>query len=141
MSIYCDTSLLVSALVGEEASDRILAWLAEKAGDHLVISDWCVTEFSSALSVKLRNGAISPEQRAETLAAWAALREASLETAPVVASNFRLAADFCERAKLGLRAGDALHLAIAAAHGHSIATLDAVQANAALEFGIPIETV
>lgn len=141
MSIYCDTSILVTALVGEDASDRVLAWLAEKAREKLVISDWCVTEFSSALSVKLRNGAVGTEQRAETLAAWAALREASLETVPVAASNFRIAADFCDRAELRIRAGDALHLAIAAAHGHSIATLDATQANAALELGIPVESV
>ena len=141
MSIYCDTSLLVAALVGEDASDRVLEWLAEKAGEKLVISDWCVTEFSSAVSLKLRSGAVDTEQWAETLAALATLREASLETVSVGASNFLIAADFCGRAELGLRAGDALHLAIAAAHGHSIATLDAAQANAALGLGIPVEPI
>ncbi|MGN6848347.1 MAG: type II toxin-antitoxin system VapC family toxin [Sphingomicrobium sp.] len=141
MTIYCDTSLLVTALVGEVASERVLAWLAGKAGETLIISDWCVTEFSSALSLKLRNRRISPEQRAETLAAWASLRQTSLTTLPVQSEHFQAAATYCERSNVGLRASDALHLAVAAAHGCVIATLDAVQRKAAIELGIKVESV
>jgi predicted nucleic acid-binding protein len=141
LTIYCDTSLLVAAVIGEDASERVLAWFAENAGEKLAISDWCVTEFSSALSVKLRNAAVSLDQRAEALTAWSSMRKTSLIGISVLPEHFLVAATYCEHAELGLRAGDALHLAIAASNGCAIATLDKVQSKAAIEFGIPVEAI
>jgi len=43
---------------------------------------------------------------------------------PVESDDFRTAALFCDQHALGLRAGDALHLAIAARHGAELCTLD-----------------
>lgn len=141
MSVYCDTSLLVAAVLPESASARVHSWLARQDAGSLVISDWTITEFASALAIKLRSGELTLEQRAEALASWAILRNSSLVKLPVTSEHFASAAGYVERADLGLRAGDALHIAVAAAHGCSIATLDSLQGKAALELGISREKV
>lgn len=141
MKVYLDTSLLVTALVGEESSHRVQAWLAKRPPRSLAISDWSVAEFASAVSLQVRSGRMAADQRADVLASWAVFREASLITVPVLAEHFHTAATYAEFAELKLRAGDALHLAIAAAHGHSLATLDKLQSEAAVNLGIPVETI
>jgi predicted nucleic acid-binding protein len=141
LSIYCDTSVLVSMVVTEAATKRVHAWLGRQDAGSLFISDWSITEFSSALSIKVRARELSLEERADVLAAWTMLRNASLVTLPVMPAHFATATTYVERQDLRLRAGDALHLAVTAAHGLAIATLDQIQAKAAIELGIPVERV
>ena len=81
-------------------------------------------EFSSALSIKLRTGQIKAEHRADALAAFTRLKADSLTILPVTRLEFRTAAQFADQHTLGLRAGDALHLAICADHGATLCTLD-----------------
>jgi predicted nucleic acid-binding protein len=66
--LYLDTSLLVAALVNETETQRMQSWLGEQDVDELAISVWVATEFSSALSVKLRTGPIGVAHRADALA-------------------------------------------------------------------------
>jgi uncharacterized protein len=138
---YCDTSLLIPAFLPEETSARVLAWMAGKEPGTLIVSNWSITEFSSAVSIKVRTGKLPVDKRAEVFAAWTALQRTSLVILPVLPGDFRTAATYAELLELSLRAGDALHLAVAAAHGCALATLDAVQARAAVELGIPLEKV
>lgn len=124
MTFYLDTSVLVAVLTKEARTDRMQAWLAEQEPDSLAISEWVTTEFSSALSLKLRSGQIEPVHRADALAMFTRLSADSLAILPVSVSQFRTAARFADQHALGLLAGDALHLAICADHGATLCTLD-----------------
>jgi predicted nucleic acid-binding protein len=138
LNAYLDTSLLVAALVPEAASRRVHDWLEAQPAASLVISDWTITQFASALTIKLRTGELTLNQRAAVQAAWTVLRVESLVVLPLTPSVFATAATFVNQSTSGLRAGDALHLAVAAANGCAIATLDKVQARAAPKCGVPI---
>ena len=124
MTKYLDTSVLVSALTHEAASAGTRAWFDRQETGDLVISDWVVTEFSAALSIKLRTGAIVADQRAEALTIFARMAERSLTVLPVERAQFRAAARLADQFALGLRAADALHLAVVLDHGAVMCTLD-----------------
>ncbi len=132
--IYLDTSLVVAALTPEIATARVQAWLSETT--DLFVSEWVTTETSSALSIKLRTGQIDLDARARALAMYHRLLSDSFLSLPVLAAHHRTAATFADRHDLGLRAGDALHLAVAADHGLTLATLDERMAQAGPALGV-----
>ena len=136
MTLYLDTSLLVAALTNEAETGRIQAWLAAQAAGEMTISDWVTTEFSAALSIKLRSGQIDAGHRASALAMFTRLSADSLAMVPVSGLQFRTAARFADHYALGLRAGDALHLAICADHGATLCTLDRRLGDAGSELGV-----
>lgn len=136
MNLYLDTSVLVAALTSESATDRVQTWLDRQTPGTLNISDWVLTEVASALSLKIRTGQISVEHRARALTQFTRLAVQSLFTLPVQSVHFHTAARFTDQATLGLRAADALHLAIAADHGLTLATLDQTLARAGIALGL-----
>jgi hypothetical protein len=141
LRLYLDTSLVVSALVHEPSSPAVLDWLAERRTAQLLISDWVVSEFSAALSVKLRSRQITDEVKETALAAFHALLASSFDRLAVSREQFRLAAAFADRSLVGLRAGDALHLAIAAANAITVCTRDRRLAEAGAGLGVKTEFV
>lgn len=141
MSIYLDTSLLVSALTSEATTPRVNMWLRAQAPGTLLISEWTHTEVASALALKLRTGELTLAKRADAIASFTDLARSSLPTLAVTGEHFEMAAAFAGQHELALRAGDALHLAIARSAGQSLATLDKWMADAALQLGIPVETI
>jgi hypothetical protein len=89
----------------------------------LVISAWTLTEMASVGGIKQRTGAIDAATRQQALAHFQRFVSAELRTVEVEPADFRTAAVFID-ASLALRAGDALHLAIAHRLGARLASLD-----------------
>jgi predicted nucleic acid-binding protein len=133
---YLDTSVLVSGLTPEPESQRIAAWIATLTAEELVISDWVVTEFSAALSIKLREKQIDEAQRAVALAAFSRFCIDNVTVLSVSREQFHAAAGLATQYAVGLRAADALHLAICADYGATLCTLDRRLSTAGTALGI-----
>jgi predicted nucleic acid-binding protein len=122
--VYLDTSAAVPLFVREPSSSTVDAWF-ESCAEPLLSSDWIVTEFASALSLKERAGALSTK---DARAAWRGFEdfcESGLRLLTVSRQAFREGARLARQPGHGLRAGDALHLAVALEAGAgTIATLD-----------------
>ena len=134
--LYLDTSVLVAATTNEPRTAEVLAWFDLQAPEELAISDWVVTEFSAALSIKLRTGQIVAAERADALAAFARLCADGLAVLSVSRAQFRTAARFADRHTSGLRGADALHLAICGDQGAVLCTLDRRLSEACAAVGV-----
>lgn len=122
--LYLDTSLLVAAVTAEPATERVQQWLSDQPAGELLISDWVSTEFSSALSIKLRTGQLDQAERNRALETFNLLMDQSLRVVAVTRPDFLVAARLADRHEIGLRAGDAIHLAVALRLGAVLHTLD-----------------
>jgi uncharacterized protein len=100
-----------------------------------VSSDWLSTEFSSAISIKLRTGQIAPAAARAVRKEFQLLASNGLRLAPVSRTAFKAAADMTQAHEHGLGSGDALHLAVAREMGADmLATLDGTMALNAKRF-------
>lgn len=138
---YLDTSLLVAVLTHEARTASLQTWLAAQDPENLAVSDWVVTEFSGALSIKVRTGQLTPDHRAKALAVFSELVDNSLLVWPVSRLDLRTAARFADQHATGLRSGDALHLAVAANYGGCVCTQDRALSQAAIALGVSTESL
>lgn len=136
---YLDTSLLVAAFTAERRTTDVQAWLAAQPAGELLISDWVTTEYSAALSVKRRIGHLTTGERNRALQTFHVIAQQSFNILPVVRSDFLVAARLVDRHTDAIRAGDALHLAIALRAGARLQTLDRRLADQAVVVGITAE--
>ena len=110
--IYLDTSVVVALLTPEDRSPSALDWFAQ-CRDTLISSDWLITETHSALGIKQRQHGLSPQARQAAAAQFERLLQGSKELRCLDRGRIREAAELLHDPALGLRAGDALHLAVA----------------------------
>ena len=110
--------------------------MAAREDDGFSSSHWVLTEFSSGLALKVRTGQIGLDHRAAALSLFSREFAGSHTVLPISDTHFRVASGFIDQFELGLRSGDALHLAIAAAHGETVITLDRKMAVAGARLGM-----
>jgi predicted nucleic acid-binding protein len=135
LTAYLDASVIVSALVLDDHISRLSAWLGGRP--QVRFSAWTITEVSSALSHQMRLGRSTPEERFRAEIAlddWANQESAIV---PVLMEDFLAARRLIQR-HATLRAGDALHLAVAARENLDMATFDLRLAGAASAEGLSL---
>jgi predicted nucleic acid-binding protein len=134
--IYLDTSVVVALLTPEERSAHALDWFAQSR-EPLISSDWLITETHSALGIKQRHHGLSSEARLAAEVQFERLLQGGVELRSLDRGRFRQAAELLQNPALGLRAGDALHLAVAL---HSrctrLASFDGRMQQAAMALGL-----
>jgi predicted nucleic acid-binding protein len=134
--VYVDTSALVPAFIREPTTDAVIGWI-ESAEERLALSDWTLVEFASAVAMKVRIGAVKASLAAR---ANARVREFGRTHCTVVTparEDFELAFEWVADDASGLRAGDALHLAVAARlRVRAILCFDDVMIRSAAERGL-----
>lgn len=138
---YADTCLLVSLFIRDSGTEAALGWLKAAGADPVLASHWSLTEFSSAAALLARKGRIPPELQRKALAKFHRFAKARLALEAPHASDFERAAKMLESYDSGLRAGDALHLAICARLGAVLCTADVRMADAASAIGLRVERI
>ena len=121
--IYIDTSVLGAIFVREPGAADLVARLQQQRKARLMISSWTLTEMASIGGIKQRTGAMDARTRQQALANFQRFASANLGMTEMEPADFRTAAVFIET-PIALRAGDALHLAVARRLRARIASLD-----------------
>lgn len=136
--LYLDSCCFPPWLTPESGSARAEVFFGHPpARSELAVSQWTITEFHSAIAKKLRSGHLQVEQQAIVLARFRQLVETEFSCWPLQNRDFGEAALMVDQWRLNLRAGDALHLAIAKRQGAVLVSLDKVLLEAARHFRIP----
>jgi predicted nucleic acid-binding protein len=134
--IYLDTSVVVALLTPEDRSPEALDWF-EQCRTPVISSDWLITETHSALGIKQRHHGLSDEARQAAGEQFERLLQGGIELRSLDRSRFRQAAELLEDPALGLRTGDALHLAVALHAGCTqLASFDGPMQQAASRLGL-----
>jgi predicted nucleic acid-binding protein len=135
--IYLDTSVLGAIFFREANASLVLSQVEAARPRGFVISAWTLTEMASVGAIKERTGTIDRATRQQALSAFQGFVSSSLGLTEIEPVDFRSAALLID-APGGLRAGDALHLAVARRLAADLATLDRRLADAAPVWGVPL---
>lgn len=137
MSVYLDASALVPIFVDDDWTPRLEAWLGSEP--VILVSDWTVAEFSSALSFMVRRGRLTAEERDDaenTLNDWLRGRVGVMATDSEDVGQARLLLHRHPK----LRTPDALHLAIVKRLACTFASYDDDLIEAAVRDGVAVIT-
>jgi uncharacterized protein len=135
--IYLDTWVLSAIFFREPNAALVVSQVKAARSRGQVISAWTLTEMASVGAIKERTATIDRATRQQALTTFHRFAASNLDLVEIEPADFRSAAALIERAG-GLRAGDALHLALAKRLSADLATLDRRLADAALEVGVPM---
>ena len=137
--LYIDTSFLAPLFLQEPTSARIERFLSLQPAGDLAISHWSRVEFSSLLAREVRMGSLDPQAALDADAEFEAVARESFVVLLPTQEDFDLSKEYLQRYATGLRAGDALHLAIATNHGAMrIYSLDKTLLKAGKRLGLPV---
>lgn len=137
--IYLDTSFVVAAFLAETASSRVEEFLRLQRPGDVAVSHLTRIEVFATLSRLVRMGTMTASMAAETQQEFQAVTAETFTMLVPSVEDFNLAAEYVRRHETGLRAPDALHLAIASNHGaRAIYTLDLGMRKAGRLLGLPV---
>lgn len=113
-ALYVDTCLLVSLFHNDAGYPAAEAWLAGIRGEELWISHWVLLEFASATALRMRRGELDRGRGEALQTELETFRGERLALLEPRGEDFLLARRWLRQDPAsGLRAGDALHLAVA----------------------------
>ena len=137
--LYFDTSFLAPLVLQEATSKRVERFVAALPAGELTISQWTRMEFSSLLAREMRMGGLDGQAARDADAQFEAIVQESFVVLLPGADDFDLAKDYLRNYATGLRAGDALDLAIAKTHGaKTIYSFDRTLLKAGRILGLPM---
>lgn len=136
--LYFDTSFLVPLILPEATSEAIAEFIQGLPADQFTVSHWTRVEFSSLIAREVRMGGLDAQAAALADARFEAMVDESFALILPNVDDFNLAKEYLGHFETGLRAGDALHLAIARNHrAKTILSLDKTLLKAGSVLGLP----
>lgn len=125
----------VCALTLEPRADEARTWIRSHDPLDISLSSWTLVEIMSGLSLKVRRGELRVDELLKVTSEAKRLPNSHSRT-PISEDHFLDAQRLVQQHRTGLRSGDALHLAIAADFGLTVATYDKTMATAAQSLGL-----
>ena len=123
--LYFDTSFLAPLILEEATSAKIEAFFAKLPVGELYVSRWTRVEFASLIAREVRMGGLAEADALLAIAQFDELVTDSFQIVTPGIADYELAKTTIQHFATKLRAGDALHLAIASNHGaQTFYTLD-----------------
>lgn len=138
MSVYLDTSVVVALFVESDAFTARAKQYVSITGDSLIVSDFVVAEFASAMARLTRMERFAREHAAALFADLDAWISQVGDTVGTTAFDVAGATSTLRRLDLNLRTPDAVHIAIASRLGAILATFDDRMANAVHTLGLQV---
>ncbi|MFO7543638.1 MAG: type II toxin-antitoxin system VapC family toxin [Thiobacillus sp.] len=127
-----DTSFLAPLILEESTSTKIETFFARLPAGKLYVSHWTRVEFASLIAREVRMGGLAEPDALLVIGQFDELVAESFQVLVPAVADYELAKSSIQHFATKLRAGDALHLAIASNHGaKTLYTLDAGLLNAA----------
>ena len=137
--LYFDTSFLAPLILQEPTSADVEKFVTGLPAGELAISHWTRIEFSSLLAREVRMGGLDSRVARDADTQFDALVAESFIVLLPNADDFALARQNLQTYEAGLRAGDALHLAIAAnRRADAFYSLDNALLKAGKLLGVPV---
>jgi predicted nucleic acid-binding protein len=133
--IYLDASVVVPIFIVEPTSPMLDRWLA--TGPDICLSQWTVSEFSSALSHQQRSGRLGADERDAAEGELDRWLTQGVTVAEIGNDDVQAARALLRFDPL-LRTPDALHLAVTERLGTALATYDRRLAATAASIGIEV---
>ena len=138
---YFDTSVIFPLFVPEATSKAVIAFVDSLPPEQLTVSHWTMLEFASVLGRHVRAGRIDRSFADEVTARFERLVAGTFRVLLPTAADFTLARQWLADPARGLRAGDALHLAIAGNNdARAIITFDKNMLRAGRDLGLALST-
>ena len=139
--LYFDTSFLAPLILPEATSDKIAAFIRRLPAEEFTVSHWTRVEFSSLIAREVRMGGLDVRAAARADVRFESMVDESFSVLLPNADDFSLAKRYLGRFETRLRAGDALHLAVANNHRAAmIYSLDKTLLQAGKVLDLPVST-